>query len=237
LLRLEHVHSGYRQVEIITGVSLNVNYGEIVSLIGANGAGKSTLLKTISAALPCWEGKIIFNDTDITKLPPHKILGLRISQVPEGRQIIGELTVRENLILGCYLRYSELGRGGRKRLMDYVCDLFPILSERMNQVAGTLSGGEQQMLAISRALMGEPKLLLTDEPTLGLAPLIVDAVCGVLKDLNKNGLTLLLVEQNALIALEMAQRAYVLEGGKITMEGKGSDLLQDAKVRESYLGV
>jgi branched-chain amino acid transport system ATP-binding protein len=121
--------------------------------------------------------------------------------------------------------------------MDYVCNLFPILSERINQVAGTLSGGEQQMLAISRALMGEPKLLLTDEPTLGLAPLIVDAVCGVLKDLNKNGLTLLLVEQNALIALEMAQRAYVLEGGKITMEGKGSDLLQDTKVRESYLGV
>ncbi len=237
MLRLEHVHSGYRQVEIITDVSLRVNQGEIVSLIGANGAGKSTLLKTISAVLPCSKGKIIFNDTEITRLPPHKVLDLRISLVPEGRQIIGELTVRENLILGCYLKYVELGKDGRRRLMDFVCGLFPILKERIDQIAGTLSGGEQQMLAIARALMGEPRLLLTDEPTLGLAPLIVNAVCDVLKGLNKNGLTVLLVEQNALIALEMAQRAYVLEGGKITMEGRGIDLLQDPKVKESYLGV
>ncbi len=237
MLRLEQVHSGYRQAEIITDVSMEVNPGEIVSLIGANGAGKSTLLKTISAVLPCRKGKIMFNETEITKLPPHKVLDLKIGLVPEGRQIIGELTVRENLILGCYLKYVELGKDGRRRLMDYVCGLFPILKERIDQVAGTLSGGEQQMLAIARALMSEPRLLLTDEPTLGLAPLIVNAVCDVLKDLNKNGITLLLVEQNALIALEMAERAYVLEGGRITMEGKGNDLLQDPKVRESYLGV
>ncbi len=237
MLRLEHVYSGYRQVEIVTDVCLEVNQGEIVSLIGANGAGKSTLLKTISAVLPCSKGKIIFNDMELTKLPPHKVLDLKISLVPEGRQIIGELTVRENLILGCYLKYVELGKDGRRRLMEYVFGLFPILRERVDQIAGTLSGGEQQMLAIARALMGEPRLLLTDEPTLGLAPLIVNAVCDVLKSLNKNGLTVLLVEQNALIALEMAQRAYVLEGGKITMEGRGSDLLQDPKVKESYLGV
>lgn len=237
MLRLEQVRSGYRQIEIIAGVSIEVNHGEIVSLIGANGAGKSTLLKTISALLPCREGKILFGDTDITKLSPYKIVALRIIQVPEGRQIIGELTVRENLILGCYLKHAKLGRGGRKRLMDGVCDLFPILGDRIDQIAGTLSGGEQQMLAIGRALMGDPKLLLTDEPSLGLAPLIVDMVCGVLRELNKNGLTLLMVEQNALIALEMAQRAYVLEGGKIVLHGTGRDLLGDDMVRKSYLGV
>jgi len=237
LLRLEQVRSGYHQIEIIAGVSIEVNHGEIVSLIGANGAGKSTLLKTISALLPCREGKILFDETDITKLSPHKIVALRIIQVPEGRQIIGELTVRENLILGCYLKHAKLGRGGRKRLMDGVCNLFPILGDRIDQIAGTLSGGEQQMLAIGRALMGEPKLLLTDEPSLGLAPLIVDMVCGVLRELNKNGLTLLMVEQNALIALEMARRAYVLEGGKIVLHGTGRDLLGDDMVRKSYLGV
>ena len=237
MLRLEQVRSGYHQIEIIAGVSIEVNHGEIVSLIGANGAGKSTLLKTISALLPCREGKILFDETDITKLSPHKIVALRIIQVPEGRQIIGELTVRENLILGCYLKHAKLGRGGRKRLMDGVCNLFPILGDRIDQIAGTLSGGEQQMLAIGRALMGEPKLLLTDEPSLGLAPLIVDMVCGVLRELNKNGLTLLMVEQNALIALEMAQRAYVLEGGKIVLHGTGRDLLGDDMVRKSYLGV
>lgn len=237
MFQLEHVHSGYGRVRIITDVSLEVNDGEIVSIIGANGAGKSTLLKTISGLLRCGEGKIIFNDKDISKLPPHKIVELGIIQVPEGRQIIGELTVRENLLLGCYLRYVKIGGTGRKRLIDYVCNLFPILNDRMNQIAGTLSGGEQQMLAIGRALMGEPKLLLTDEPSLGLAPMIVDAVCNVLIELNNGGLTLIVVEQNALIALEMAQRAYILEGGRVALQGKGSDLLRDDQVRQSYLGI
>ena len=237
MLQLEHVHSGYGRVEIINGVSLKVNDGEIVSIIGANGAGKSTLLKTISGLLPCSGGRIIFDGKDIGRLPPHKIVELGIIQVPEGRQIIGELTVRENLLIGCYFRYVKLGASGRKRLSDYACNLFPILGARMDQIAGTLSGGEQQMLAIGRALMGEPKLLLTDEPSLGLAPIVVDTVCKVLIELNKGGLTIIMVEQNVLVALEIAERAYILETGRVTLEGKGRDLLRDDKVRESYLGI
>jgi branched-chain amino acid transport system ATP-binding protein len=180
---------------------------------------------------------MVFDGTDITKFPPHKIVEQGIIQVPEGRQIISELTIRENLHLGCYSKYKSLGKAGRKRLIDYVCDLFPVIRERMGQVAGTLSGGEQQMLAIARALMAEPKILLCDEPSLGLAPKIVSSLCEVLLELNKRGLTILMVEQNALIALEMAERAYVLEGGRVTLEGKGSDLLHDDKVRKSFLGV
>jgi len=237
LLRLEHVHSGYGPVNILFDISLEVHEGEIASLIGANGAGKSTLLKTISAIVRCTKGRILFSGRDITKFPPHRVVDLGIIQIPEGRQVIGELTVLENLTLGCYRKFNRLGRGGRKNLMDQVFALFPTLKERMSQTAGTLSGGEQQMLAIGRALMGEPKLLLTDEPSLGLAPMIVEAVCNVIRKLNQNGLTVLLVEQNALIALEMGQRAYVLEGGRITLQGKGTDLLNEDKVRESYLGV
>jgi branched-chain amino acid transport system ATP-binding protein len=237
LFQVEHIHSGYGRVKVLTDVSLKVGDGEIVSIIGANGAGKSTLLKTISALLHCSQGKIVFNGRGIDKLPPHKIIGLGIIQVPEGRQIIAELTIRENLLLGCYLRYTKLGPSRRQALLDYVCDLFPILKDRMDQVAGTLSGGEQQMLAIGRALMAEPKLLLTDEPSLGLAPMVVEAVCRVLLELNKQGLTIIMVEQNALIALEMAQRAYILEGGRIALEGAGKDLLKDDRVRESYLGI
>ena len=237
MLQLEHIHSGYGKVEIVTDVSLEVRDGEIVSLIGANGAGKSTLLKTISGLLRSRVGRMVFDGTEITKYPPYRVVEQGIIQVPEGRQIIGELTVRENLHLGCHLKYKSLGRTGRKRLSDYVCTLFPVLNERMNQIAGTLSGGEQQMLAIGRALMSEPKLLLTDEPSLGLAPKIVSGLCDVLLELNKQGLTILMVEQNALIALEMAERAYVLEGGRIALEGKGSDLLHDDKVRESFLGI
>jgi branched-chain amino acid transport system ATP-binding protein len=237
LLRLEHVHSGYGQVNVLIDVSLEVNGGDIVSLIGANGAGKSTLLKTVSALIRCKEGRVLYQGKDISKLSPHKIVEMGIIQVPEGRQVIGELTVRENLLLGSHVRFAQLGRTGRKRLIDEVCSIFPILRQRINQIAGTLSGGEQQMLAIGRALMGQPKLLLTDEPSLGLAPIIVDDVCRVLLKLNENGLTLFMVEQNALIALEMAKTAYVLEGGKITLHGKGRDLLHDDRVRESYLGV
>jgi branched-chain amino acid transport system ATP-binding protein len=237
LLRLEQVHSGYGPVNILFDISLEVNAGEIVSLIGANGAGKSTLLKTLSGLLRCTRGRILFSGKDITKFPPHRVVDLGIIQIPEGRQVIGELTVLENLKLGCYRKFNKLGREGRKNLMDRVFALFPTLRERTGQTAGTLSGGEQQMLAIGRALMGEPKLLLTDEPSLGLAPMIVEALCDVIKKLNQGGLTVLLVEQNALIALEMGQRAYVLEEGRITLQGKGTDLLHEDKVRESYLGV
>jgi len=237
VLQVEHIHSGYGRVRVLTDVSLHVGDGEMVSIIGANGAGKSTLLKTISALLPCSEGRILLDSRDIGKLPAHKIIGLGIIQVPEGRQIIAELTTRENLLLGCYLKYAKLGSSGRQVLLDYVCDLFPVLKDRMNQVAGTLSGGEQQMLALGRALMAEPKVLLMDEPSLGLAPMVVDTVCRVLLELNRQGLTVVMVEQNALIALEMAQRAYILEGGRIVLEGAGKDLLKDDKVRESYLGI
>jgi len=218
---------------------LEVNDGEIVSIIGANGVGKSTLLKTISRVgmVSCEGGRISFDGHELTRLPSHKVVELGVLQVPEGRQIISELSVRENLLLGCYLKYRKLGGSGRKRLIGYVTDLFPILGERMDQSAGTLSGGEQQMLAISRALMGEPRLLLLDEPSLGLAPIIVDELCKVLLELNNRGLTLLMVEQNALIALEMAQRTYVLEGGRVALHGKSSDLLHDDEVRRIYLGV
>ena len=237
MLQLEHVHSGYGRVKIISDVSLHVDEGEIVTIIGPNGAGKSTLLKTISGLLRCSGGRILLNGVDISRLPPDKIVALGIIQVAEGRQVIAELTVRENLMIGCYFRHVKLGAQGRRRLLDYVCDLFPILGNRMGQLAGTLSGGEQQMLAIGRALMGEPRVLLTDEPSLGLAPIVVDTVCAVLNELNKRGLTVLLVEQNALVALNMARRAYILEDGTIALEGNGSELLQNDKVRESYLGI
>lgn len=238
MLRLKNVQSAYGQVNIIWGVSLEIGKGEIVSIIGSNGAGKSTLINTISGIVPCKGGTITFEGKEIQKCAPHEIVDLGIIQVPEGRQVVNEFTVKENLLMGCYRRYNELGQKGRDKLIEYVCDLFPILGDRMNQLAGTLSGGQQQMVAISRALMGQPKIILTDEPSLGLAPLIVEQVCEVLIDLNKKeGLTVLLIEQNALVALEMSSRAYVLEGGRVILEGSGKDLINNDKVREGYLGV
>jgi branched-chain amino acid transport system ATP-binding protein len=237
VLNLKHVQSGYGRVGVVWDASLDIGRGEIVSIIGPNGAGKTTLLKTISGVVQCKAGTISFQGQEIQQRPPHEIVDLGIIQVPEGRQIIDEFTVRENLLMGCYRRYGELGPGGRDELLHYVTELFPILGNRMNQIAGTLSGGEQQMLAISRALMAQPKILLTDEPSLGLAPIIVEQVCNALLELNKQGLTILLIEQNALVALEMSERAYVLEGGKIILQGTGAELLHNDKVRQGYLGV
>jgi len=237
LIRLERVNSGYGQVNVLSDVSIEVGRGKIVSIIGANGAGKSTLLKTISGLLRCERGKIFLEGRDITSLPPHRVVEMGVIQVPEGRQVIAEMTVRENLLLGCYLKYKKIGKSGRKALLESVCELFPILRDRMAQIAGTLSGGQQQMLALGRALMGEPKVPLTDEPSLGLAPLVVDEVCRVLLKLNEADLTLVLVEQNALVALEMAHYAYVLEDGRVSLHGTGAELLGDDRVRESYLGV
>ena len=237
MLSLKHVQAGYGPVTIIWDVSLEVAAGEIVSIIGSNGAGKTTLLKTISGIVGCTGGTITFEGEEIQKKAPHEIVDRGIIQVPEGRQIINEFTVKENLLMGCYRRHNELGQKGRDRLLDYAIELFPILGERLDQLAGTLSGGQQQMVAIARALMGQPKIMLTDEPSLGLAPMIVEQVCNVLVDLNKKGLTILLVEQNALVALEMAKRAYVLEGGRTILEGSGMELLDNDKVREGYLGV
>ena len=237
MLSLKHVQAGYGPVTIIWDVSLEVGAGEIVSIIGSNGAGKTTLLKTISGIVGCTGGTITFEGEEIQKKAPHEMVDRGIIQVPEGRQIINEFTVKENLLMGCYRRHNELGQKGRDRLLDYAIELFPILGERLDQLAGTLSGGQQQMVAIARALMGQPKIMLTDEPSLGLAPMIVEQVCNVLVDLNKKGLTILLVEQNALVALEMAKRAYVLEGGRTILEGSGMELLDNDKVREGYLGV
>jgi branched-chain amino acid transport system ATP-binding protein len=237
LLRLELVHSGYGKAEVISDVSFEVKKKSIVSVIGANGAGKSTLLKTISGVVECTSGDIMFEGNEIKQIPPHRRVERGIIHVPEGRQVIAELSVQDNLTLGCYLNYAKLGRAGRKRLMDDVCGLFPVLGNRMNQLAGTLSGGEQQMLAIGRALMSEPKLLLLDEPSLGLAPIVVNEVLKVVSELNRAGLTVLMVEQNAQIALEMADWGYVLEVGRVSLQGKGMDLLENENIRKSYLGI
>ncbi len=236
MLRLENISSGYGSIEVLHSISLTVNSGEIVSIIGANGAGKSTLLRTISALLPCKGGGIIFEDHDITRFPPDKVVGLGLVQVPEGRQVFTPLTVYENLLLGTYSRHRQLGKGEKERLFSLVFDLFPILYERKQQLAGTLSGGEQQMLALGRALMAQPRLLLLDEPSLGLAPTVVSSISRVLQELNRQGLTILLVEQNALLALRLAQRAYVLDTGRIVLQGEAKDLLHNDQVRRIYLG-
>jgi branched-chain amino acid transport system ATP-binding protein len=231
MLRLENIHTFYGPIEAIRGVDIEISKGEIVSLIGSNGAGKSTSLMTISGVLEPSSGKIFLNGTDITALPPHRIVELGISQVPEGRRIFPKLTVFENLEMGHYLE-----RGDLQSSFDMVFMLFPILGERKNQKGGTLSGGEQQMLAIARALMSNPDILLLDEPSLGLAPIMVSKIFRTIHDINKRGVTVLLVEQNAKAALKLSHRGYVLENGAITLQGKSEDLLHNEKVRHAYLG-
>jgi branched-chain amino acid transport system ATP-binding protein len=235
MLYLENVSSGYDSVEVLHGISLVVNRGEIISIIGANGAGKSTLLRTISGLLPCKFGKIYFENCDISRFSPDRIVGLKLVQVPEGRHIFAPLTVFENLLLGAYSLRRKLAKSEKERLFRFVFDLFPILYERKKQIAGTLSGGEQQMLALGRALMAQPRLLLLDEPTLGLAPAIISSISRLIQELNRKGITILLVEQNAMIALTLAQRAYVLDTGRIALQGEGKDLLRDNQVRKIYL--
>ncbi|MDH4231177.1 MAG: ABC transporter ATP-binding protein [Nitrospirota bacterium] len=231
MLRLERIHTFYGPIEAIRGVDLEIGKGEIVSLIGSNGAGKSTSLMTISGVLKPSSGKIFLNDTDITGLPPHRIVELGISQVPEGRRIFPKLTVFENLEMGHYLE-----RGDLQSSFDMVFTLFPILGERKNQKGGTLSGGEQQMLAIARALMSNPDILLLDEPSLGLAPIMVSKIFRTVHDINRRGVTVLLVEQNAKAALKLSHRGYVLENGAVTLQGNSEDLLHNEKVRHAYLG-
>jgi branched-chain amino acid transport system ATP-binding protein len=232
MLRVEQLHSGYGSIEILKGISLEVLEGEVVSLIGANGAGKSTALMSLSGVLPLKSGKIFFQDEEISRISPHKIVSLGIFQVPEGRRIFSGLTVLENLELGGFsLRKNPLKNG-----LEMVFEYFPVLSDRKNQPGGTLSGGEQQMLAIGRALMGKPKLLMMDEPSLGLAPIMVEKIFKMIKKMNDDGLTLLLVEQNARMALAIAHRAYILETGQVTLEGEAARLLNDPRVRSAYLG-
>lgn len=231
MLRLEGIHTFYGPIEAIRGIDLEIGKGEIVSLIGSNGAGKSTCLMTISGILNPSSGRILLNDTDITGLPPHQIVSLGISQVPEGRRIFPKLTVLENLEMGHFLE-----RGDLKSSFEMVYTLFPILEERKSQKGGTLSGGEQQMLAIARALMSGPDILILDEPSLGLAPILVSKIFKTIHEINSKGVTVLLVEQNAKAALKLSHRGYVIENGTITLQGRSEDLLHNEKVRHAYLG-
>ena len=233
MLRVENVSAGYGSIKVLKQVSLSVSEGEIVTLIGSNGVGKTTTLKTISGLLRPTGGKIYFRSEEISKMAPHKIVEMRLSHVPEGRNVFPRLTVRENLEMGAYIRKDP---AGIKKDYDMVMDTFPQLARRQKQTAGTLSGGEQQMLAMGRALMSQPDLLLLDEPSMGLAPLVVLGIFEIIKEVNRQGTTILLVEQNAQVALRTAHRGYVMETGRIILEDSAEALLQDDQVRKAYLG-
>ena len=233
MLKVNDINVFYGAIHAIKGASLEVNEGEIVTLIGANGAGKSTILRTISGLLNPKSGNIEFQGTEISGVPAHEIVKVGISQVPEGRRIFAEMSVLENLELGAFTRTDK---DGIKADMEMVFERFPRLKERISQLAGTLSGGEQQMLAMGRALMSRPKLLLLDEPSMGLAPLLIKEIFAIIQDINKTGTTVLLVEQNANMALSIAHRAYVLETGRITLSGDAKELAASDDVRKAYLG-
>ena len=234
MLKLESVSISYGAIQAVRDVSIDVPRGEVVTIIGANGAGKSTLLKSIVGLEPVAGGRVTFDGQDITTTPAHRRTGMGVALSPEGRGVFSDQSVRDNLLLGAYSKKSDSARTVQK--IEQFFTMFPRLKERQEQLAGTLSGGEQQMLAIARALMSEPKLLLLDEPSLGLAPLIIRDIFNTIRALRETGLTILLVEQMANQALGVADRAYVLETGRITLQGKGSDLLNDPKVRAAYLG-
>ena len=231
MLKIENLKVSFGGINAVKGISFNVNDGEIVSLIGSNGAGKSTTLRAIMNLIKSSSDKIEFLNEDIKNLPTNEIVKRGITLCPEGRRIFQDLTVIENIKIGAYLRNDDISDDINK-----VFNLFPILKERSWQVAGTLSGGEQQMLAVARSLMSRPKLMMLDEPSLGLAPLICQDIFNIIKEINKQGVTILLIEQNANMALKIANIAYVLETGNITMTGKGEELLKDKKIREAYLG-
>ena len=233
MLKVSDLKVKYGMIEAIKGISFEVRDGEIVTMIGANGAGKTTTMHAISGLVKAAEGSIMLDDTELTKTAPHKIVGMGLAQVPEGRRVFAEQTVEDNLILGAYLRKDK---DGIAKDMEEVFQLFPRLKERRTQLAGTLSGGEQQMLAMGRALMAKPSILLLDEPSMGLSPLLVSEIFNIIQEINDKGTTILLVEQNAKRALAIADRAYVLETGKITLEGTGEELSNDERVQKAYLG-
>ena len=233
MLQIKEIDVYYGAIYALKKLSLEVEQGSIVSLIGANGAGKTTTLKSISGLLRPKTGSIIFKDTDISKVAPEKIVGLGISQVPEGRRVFATMTVMENLEMGAYLRKDKKGI---EEDMENVFTRFPRLKERRKQLAGTLSGGEQQMLAIGRALMARPQLMLMDEPSMGLAPLLVKEIFSIIKDINERGTTILLVEQNANMALSIADKAYVIETGEIVLQGNAQELMNSPEVKKAYLG-
>ena len=233
MLTIKDLHVHYGAIQALKGVSLKVADGELVSLIGANGAGKTTTLHTISGLLQASSGEVLLDGVNLQKLPSHKIIENGIAQVPEGRHVFAQMTVLENLYMGAYIMRDKAK--GQENL-DWVFSHFPRLKERSRQLAGTLSGGEQQMLATGRALMTNPKILLMDEPSMGLSPLLVSEIFNIIKELHKDGITILLVEQNAKMALSVADRAYVLENGKISMSGDAKELLNDSRVKKAYLG-
>lgn len=233
MLEITNLNVHFGVIHAIKGISLTVNEGEIVTLIGANGAGKTTTLRSISGLKKPSDGTISFNGSDITSLSAQERVKIGISQVPEGRRVFSTMTVLENLELGAYLRKD---RDGISKDLNMVFERFPILADRRKQAAGTLSGGEQQMLAMGRALMSRPKLLCLDEPSMGLAPLLVQEIFDIIKDINEKGTTVLLVEQNASMALQIADRAYVMETGRITLSGTGAELMQSDDIKKAYLG-
>lgn len=234
MLKLEGVCAGYGDLKVLFSVDLHVEEGKTVALVGSNGAGKTTLLQAVSGIVPITDGKIIFNGKDITHMPAYQRADLGIAHVLQGRGIINQLTIRDNLVLGTFNKHS---RKKMNDLMPGVLDLFPILKERLNLKAGTLSGGQQQMLAIARALMMDPKLLILDEPSLGLAPIIVDEVFAVLRKIEAQGTSMLIVEQNLVKALKLAKTGYVMETGQIVMNGESETILNDPQIRRAYLGV
>ncbi len=233
MLKIENIDVYYDKIHAIKNVSFEVHEGEVVSLIGANGAGKTTILKTISKLMEPAHGVILFDDQPLSKLAPHQMIYLGMAHVPEGRRVFSKMSVEENLYMGAYIRKDNIHI---QKDLERVFEYFPRLKERVNQPAGTLSGGEQQMLAIGRALMSKPKLLLMDEPSMGLAPLLVQEIFNIIQEIKKSGTTILLVEQNANQALQIADRAYVLETGKITMSGDAKALLSDESIKKAYLG-
>ena len=233
MLEIKDLHVHYGVIEALKGISLEVNEGEIVALIGANGAGKTTMMQSISGIVKKSAGEINFLNESIMKANPKHIVEMGLTQVPEGRRIFTGMSVYENLMMGAFLRKDK---DGIKRDYEKVCEQFPILKERMNQDASTLSGGEQQMLAMGRALMAKPKLLLLDEPSMGLAPILVKEIFNIVDDINKKGTTVLLIEQNARMALSVAHRAYVMETGKIVLSGTGKELSESEEIQKAYLG-
>jgi branched-chain amino acid transport system ATP-binding protein len=235
LLKVQDIETYYGTAQALKGVSLKVGKGELISILGANGAGKTTLLRTISGLIELKRGTIEFEGQRIDRQGAEEIVRLGVSHCPEGRKLFPQMTVYKNLLLGGYVRKTD--QQGVRDTMEEVFNLFPVLKDRQEQLAGTLSGGEQQMLVISRGLMSRPKLLMLDEPSLGIAPLLVARIFEVIKDINRRGMTILLVEQNAAIALNIAHHGYVLETGEIVLSGGAQELLQEEKVREAYLGV
>jgi branched-chain amino acid transport system ATP-binding protein len=236
MLRIRNLQAGYGKLRVLKGISLHVSPGEIVAIIGPNGAGKSTLLRSITGILRPQSGQIVFDKRDLGAATPEEIVRAGCCLVPEGRQVFSGMTVHENLVLGAYLRWGRQDRSEILGNLSAVCKLFPILAERRDQLAGTLSGGEQQMLAMGRAIMSRPKFLMLDEPSLGVAPLVVKSIFSTVAEMKSGGLTVLLVEQNARAALRLADRGYVLETGQIVLEGTSRELLNNQDVQRAYLG-